>query len=197
MLITGLSLEKFREIVTELSVRRYNGNVIVHQDAHALSGNRFRARLTVQDSYAYGARLSPSRRHTRAASWEAYRDVLSNMFFQFPNATARTREAVYQGEPGFLMNYPATGRKNVGSMVDPVTYPELSVPIEGHSRRGYTRVDLRTILPDYISPVSVDNSLNPNPVILAVDEEWSSEKIAEWLMTDEGTAWSRNRHIGK
>jgi hypothetical protein len=127
MLVTGLSLFDFRSIVGQVSAEHYEGNVIVHQDAHKLSETRFRARLTVKDSRAHGARLSWSGRHIPAASWEAYRDVLAEVFERYPSARVRTAMATYAGKDGFEANYPATAYVNVGSQMQPAYMGELSL----------------------------------------------------------------------
>jgi hypothetical protein len=125
MQITGLSLDKFREIVEQVSEQRYGGNVTVQKDAHPLSGNRFQGRLWVLDSRGPGARRSWTGQRLRAACWHAYRDVLLAMFREYPEAIARTGLATYRGLDGFLRDYPATGERNVGSMMQPAYMPDL------------------------------------------------------------------------
>lgn len=127
MLVTGLSLETFRDIVTYVSNRDYNGNVIVQRDAYEMSPNRFRARLRVTDSHEHGARMSWSGRHMPAASWEAYRDVLQVLFDKYPNARVQTAHAVYRGREGFERDYPETAWVNVGSLFQPAYLRELSI----------------------------------------------------------------------
>jgi hypothetical protein len=127
MKITGVTLDQFRDLVTDVSNALYNGNVRVHQDAHPISGRTIRARLDVHDSHRHGARTSLSGRHTPAASWEAYRDVLAELFARYPTAKVITGIATYHGVEGFNANYPATAYRNVGSPLYPVTMPELSI----------------------------------------------------------------------
>jgi hypothetical protein len=127
MQVTGLSLTEFYRIVEKVSAETYRGNVIVADDAHELSGNRFVARLKVRDSHAYGARLSWTGRHMPAASWEAYRDVLTELFDRYPEARVRTVMATYRGKDGFEANYPDTAYVNIGSQMQPAYMPELSV----------------------------------------------------------------------
>jgi hypothetical protein len=50
------------------------------------------------------------------------------VFTRYPDAVIRAGNrwrVTYQGRTGFLLAYPATGRKNIGSQVSPVTMPEL------------------------------------------------------------------------
>jgi hypothetical protein len=98
--------------------------VKVHADAHT-RGKLTIARLDVRDSHGPGARTSASGRHGPYACWHAYRDVLGACFWVNPEAVIRTARAVYRGRDGFTRDYPATGRVNVGSQVQPVTMPEL------------------------------------------------------------------------
>ena len=139
MLVTGLSLDKFKEITDRVSADKYDGNVVVHHDAHPLSGNRFQGRLWVQSSRGPGARRSWSGRRMPAACWHAYRDVLMAVFSEYPDAIARTGLATYRGLEGFLRDYPATGERNVGSVMQPVTMPELCDHEGNDPEIGYHR----------------------------------------------------------
>lgn len=125
MLVTGLPLDKFREITDRVSAEKYSGNVVVHHDAHPLSGNRFRGRLWVQSSRGPGARRSWSGRRMPAACWHAYRDVLMAVFDEYPNARVQTGMATYRGRDGFMSAYPGTAYTNVGSMMQPAYMPDL------------------------------------------------------------------------
>lgn len=125
MLVTGLPLENLQLLTRQVSMRKYANNVIVHPDAHDLSGNRFQGRLWVADSSGPGARRSWSGRRLKATCWHAYRDVLQNLFDHYPDATVRTGLAIYRGRDGFMSTYPNTAYMNVGSDLSPVTMPEL------------------------------------------------------------------------
>lgn len=133
MRISGVSLDEFKNIVNDVSQSLYHGNITVERNAHTVGGVRrpiIQARLVARDSRAYGARTSWTGRHTPSASWEAYRDVLAELFDRHPDALVRTGVAVYRGKEGFQREYPGTAYRNVGSMMMPVTMPELSVPRE-------------------------------------------------------------------
>ena len=125
MLVTGLSLDQFRELVETVSTDNYDGNVIVQQDAYALSKNRFRAQIRCKSGRGSGARTTTSGRHMPIACWHAYRDVIAWIFRMNPNARVQTSLAIYRGSDDFQVKYLPTGRVNVGSMVEPVTMPEL------------------------------------------------------------------------
>jgi hypothetical protein len=125
MLISGLPLGEFERITQQVSDALYAGNLTVHQDAHPMSGNRCRARVVPRDSHETGARRSWSGRRGPWACWHAYRDVLIVLFEQYPDARVTTALAHYRGRDGFSRDYPATGLRNVGSAVEPVTMPQL------------------------------------------------------------------------
>ena len=138
MNITGITLHEFQTAVDALNATEtYAGNLRVHADAHTVSANRITARLDVRDSRGPGARRSPGYpgRHTPAACWHAYRDVLTELFRINPDALIRTREATYRGAIGFELNFPATAYNNQGSRIYPVTMPDLCD--HGH---GFPRV---------------------------------------------------------
>ena len=125
MLITGLALGDFERITYQVGAERYAGNLTVHQDAHELTGNRFRARVVACDSHGTGARTSASGRHGPYACWHAYRDVLATLFARDPAARVQTMHAIYCGRDGFAREYPPTALHNLGSVVSPVTMPQL------------------------------------------------------------------------
>lgn len=161
MLVTGLSLDRFQEITDRVSAEKYSGNVIVHQDAHPLSGNRFQGRLWVQSSRGPGARTSWSGRRTPAACWHAYRDVLMAVFQEYPDARVRTGLANYRGRDGFLRDYPATGERNIGSRLQPAYMPDLcecndNGPVPAREREPYRMPEpvphMTYLSPDSMTP---------------------------------------------
>lgn len=129
MEIKGVTLDDFRTIVQMVSNTRYSGNVEIYErdakDLHGVRAPRIRARLSTKDSRGPGARRSWNGRHMRAACWHAYRDVLAELFRLYPDAVVKTGMSKYEGRAGFLANYPATGRQNIGSAFQPATMPEL------------------------------------------------------------------------
>lgn len=126
MEIRNITLDELKSATAKISAR-YDGNIIVHQDAHS-TGARSQScvgRLAVVSSRAPGARRSWSGRRMPAACWHAYRDVLAELFSVNPGAVIVTTMARYDGVDGFLRNYPPTADVNVGSMIAPAYMPEL------------------------------------------------------------------------
>lgn len=125
MLITGLSFDKFSEIVESVSKDEYEGNLIVHPDYTIYTDNRFRARTRTVNSREAGSRRSWSGRRIPSACWHTTRDVLLLVFAEFPNARVQTSMATYRGEADFFDKFPRTADMNIGSMVAPAYMPDL------------------------------------------------------------------------
>lgn len=90
MYVSGVPLSAFRSIVRRVSEDQYNGNVIVQADAYELGPYRFVGGLAVESPRGSGARRSWTGRRTRAACWHVYRDVLTALFYEYPDALVRT-----------------------------------------------------------------------------------------------------------
>lgn len=140
MLITGITPDKFRTIVSDVGNRLYNGNLRAEIGAEytRLDGTcrRFRARVIPLESGATasyaktghsapGARRSWAGRRTKAACWHSYRDVLAQLFDVNPHASVRTAMATYLGREGFYDQFPRTANQNIGSMMAPAYMPDL------------------------------------------------------------------------
>lgn len=138
MEIKGLSLTEFRSCVHEVSTRRYAGNLRMGDNAYdradGKNGTHYcTARLRVLDSRGPGSRTSWTGRHGPYACWHACRDVLHEVFRRYPNAVIRAGHGwrvTYRGLAGFLADYPETAHVNIGSVIDPVTMPELCECLE-------------------------------------------------------------------
>lgn len=128
MIITGITVAEFKDVVAKLNAEDYDGNIVV-ESAHALSatGTRINAKLGTADSYKHGSRQSWSGRHGRWLCWHGFRDVIRAVMAVNPSAVVRTGKAVYRGSTGFEDTYPSTAEQNVGSMFSPAYMPELCV----------------------------------------------------------------------
>jgi len=91
----ALSYGDISAIVRIVSLQRYDGNLRVHQDAHALYGNGYgmAGRFDVASSRGFGARRSWSGRRTTAACWHAFRDAYRAILTADPTATIVTSMA--------------------------------------------------------------------------------------------------------
>lgn len=125
MKLQNVTLAQFEQAVTLANALTY-GHLKVHPDAHEFGTRKVgvQGRLTVDSSYAKGARLSSSGRHIQAACWHAFRDVIRELFVISPDAIVTTSLAKYTAA-NFETTYPQTGNVNIGSLFYPVTMPEL------------------------------------------------------------------------
>jgi len=121
-------------VVNEVSVDNYRltwdhdspiGNLLA--SITWAKGRRVRFTLETRDAWKKGSRTSSAGRHMCKASWEAHRDVLRALFKLDPQASVKTALAIYCGRDDFEREFPATGRKNIGSMMQPKTMPECTV----------------------------------------------------------------------
>jgi hypothetical protein len=122
-----LTFDQICAIVRDVSERHYDGNVIVHPDAHALygNGNGMTGRLRTVTNDGPGARRSWSGRRGPTACWHAYRDALRAVLSADPTASVLTMLARYDGLTGFESTYPGTANLNIGSEMMPAYAPEL------------------------------------------------------------------------
>lgn len=128
MIITGITVSEFKDVVAKLNAEDYDGNIVV-ESAHALSatGTRINAKLGTDDSRKHGSRRSSSGRHGRWLCWHGFRDVIRAVMAVNPSAVVRTGKAVYRGSVEFEGTYSDTAEQNVGSLFAPAYFPELCV----------------------------------------------------------------------
>lgn len=134
MQITGVTPDQFNTIVEKVGAADYFDNLAFELSSQQ-SSTRFRGRVVPKRASvapktpAPGARLSGNylsgQRCVKAACWHVFRDVLMALFTEFPNARVYTSMATYKGMDGFQANYLPTRYQNIGSMMYPVTMPEL------------------------------------------------------------------------
>lgn len=123
MEIIGITQEQFERVVNKVSFTRYDGNLKV-ADMRAISGKSCRGRVVAYTSSGPGTRRSWSGRRGPWACWHAFRDIFAEAFAQYPDARIRTGMASYTAG-NFKATYPATGERNIGTMVRPAYMPEL------------------------------------------------------------------------
>jgi hypothetical protein len=128
MEISGITPGQMATIVAAVSHERYSGNVVPGwsdwPNVLNAAGTRFRGRVIVKSSKGAGARRSWSGRRMPAACWHVFRDVFRSAFAVYPGAKFNTSLARYTAS-NFESTYPETGVQNIGSMMSPVTMPEL------------------------------------------------------------------------
>lgn len=118
-------------IVTRVSDRDYGGNAIIER-CEPISRAQLRLKLRCEfalagsafpkGTLAPGARRAASGRALACCSWEVFRDVLTELFRVYPGCHVRTAIITYRGRADFLLKYPATAAKNIGSTAEPQHY---------------------------------------------------------------------------
>ena len=130
LLKSKLSTFAVEAIVAAVSHQRYAGNLTCETrfEGSTKDGrHKVRFTLATQDSFGPGSRTSASGRHMPKASWHAHRDVMRAIFNADPRAFLHTALADYHGLAEFEAKFEATGDKNVGSMMNPVSMRETSL----------------------------------------------------------------------
>lgn len=132
MIITGITPQQFKDVVEKVSSIVYQDNLTT-EIGTIYSSTRFTGRVVAKrsgagthgDDCAPGARRSWSGRRGPWACWHAYRDVLEQLFWEYPDAKVRTSMAKYIGREGFKDNYPQTAWQNIGSVFAPAYMPDM------------------------------------------------------------------------
>lgn len=96
----------------------------VEVDGPTREGRGWRFRLRLADLPRNGPPYVRVGRHglIAAVCWHGFRDFLRYVFERYPEAVAITAIARYEGKAGFERDYPATGDRNIGSVICPVLY---------------------------------------------------------------------------
>jgi hypothetical protein len=139
MIITGITVEDFRQAVAKAGiayddnlarshrprVQRYPFRRSRGAEKYRLSALRPQGHESPRAGAApVGERTTAEQRRINAVCWHGYRDALIEVFNINPDAKVRTAMAKYLGRDSFYEEFPSTGRKNIGSLMYPVTMPE-------------------------------------------------------------------------
>lgn len=127
-----VSFTRTMGILADVSARNYSGNIVPsHVYVCAPLGKvndpdyGVRIALWATDADGSGSRRAASGRRCHGACWHAHRDFLGAFFTAYPEAKVRTMLATYVGREGFLQTFEGTGKQTFGSVMQPVTMPEL------------------------------------------------------------------------
>lgn len=118
-----------------------------------------------------------------AASWEAHRDFLRELFEIKPKASVRTRFAHYNGKEGFEEKFPATAYVNIGSQMEPCTMPDLTYepePPKGKLKRNVRKPFndvVRTVRKDLMTRMHVGEWDNEGRDFLTPAECWQALEV--------------------
>lgn len=98
-------------IVAGISHALYNGNLradMTHCGNVTRNGGQTRFVLRVKRSDGPGARRAASGRRLNAATWEAHREVMRQLFAEYPEAHIKSALATYRGREDFERSHEAT-----------------------------------------------------------------------------------------
>jgi hypothetical protein len=121
MKVTNVSASDMSAAMAEVN-KAYDGNVMFNRFDSLRNGFNFT--LRVRSSKAPGHRVSHTGRRIPSACWHVHRDFMRALFALQPDATIRSHLACYKGKNGFERDYPATGSKNIGSIMQPLYFEE-------------------------------------------------------------------------
>lgn len=123
MIITGVTTQQFADIVAKVNAGDYAGNIVIETNvAKNVKGTRINVKLGTADNRAFGSKIAWSGRHGKWLCWHGFRDVFQALFDAYPDASIRSRDAVYKGKQNFEDTFEDTGWANCGSMFQPA-YP--------------------------------------------------------------------------
>lgn len=133
MKVWGISTTlELTKIINTVSKKYYKRNLMFNRLEY--NGKTIQFTLKVKDSkgpghrrglkflgfdrgYQLGKRLS-------SACWHAHRDVMKELFKQFPGARLKSMHADYRGHVDFLFHYEETGDINIGGSLFPVRFQD-------------------------------------------------------------------------
>ena len=108
-------------------------NLELDLDMNQVSGNCHRVKLKLGPSKKYqrlgfSRNKDGSRKKVNAVCWHGYRDFLIELYnISGNNFRVVTAQATYNNKDDFYSTYPATGKNNIGSMVDPLHIMKMLV----------------------------------------------------------------------
>jgi len=97
-----------------------DAGVLLEAD-RATRGTGYRVRLKLATDKRY-QRMSHSGRRVAAVCWHGHRDFFRALYQRAPEARVSTGMADYRSAEDFEASFEATGRRNIGSQMDPVSY---------------------------------------------------------------------------
>lgn len=135
MKVWGLTKEEIELIVSIISARDYEKNIMLEYEPKALTNGKnterglvrcYQVKLRCVSSKQPGSRLNwKMNRRLIACSWEVFRDVIREMFEQGAKRV-QTAMADYRSKEDFEDKYKATRHRNMGSQLCPAEIGQLT-----------------------------------------------------------------------
>ncbi len=121
MKLWNVTADDLVRIVTTVSNKSFDGNIVFKREPER-DGRAVSFTLTVRSSRDRGGRRSHTGRGVWACCWHGYRDIMSAIFAEFPDARLKTAKADYRGCADFEAKFEQTGDTNIGSTFEPMRY---------------------------------------------------------------------------
>jgi hypothetical protein len=128
MKVWGLTKEEIEMIVSIVSKRDYESNIILEYEPKQLSKrtNCYQVKLRCISAKQIGSRYNAGQsRRLISCSWEVFRDVIQEMFNSGANRV-QTAFVDYRSAEDFQKKYRDTANHRIGSMVQPTTIGEVT-----------------------------------------------------------------------
>lgn len=106
MKVYAVTGEQLMAVVAKVSNKRFEGNLTFKTFQPLAKFVNFT--LRVNNSKGEGAKITRHGRHTIAATWEAHRDVMTELFNQHPEAKLVSCRAKYNGKADFEAKFAET-----------------------------------------------------------------------------------------
>ena len=119
MFVWGVTPIQLAKIVRIVSAKLYKKNIIFKNGPEMVNSKKLTFALTVKRSDQPGGRRTATGRKVAAACWHAHRDVMQELFNQFPKARIKSSMADHCGKEEFENNFPETAWINIGSEIQP------------------------------------------------------------------------------
>ena len=118
-----------KNIPVALSFMNIAKDLQINVDFDQVSGNCWRVKLKLGSSKKYqrlgfSRNKDGSRKKVNAVCWHGYRDFIIELYKISPDFRIVSAQATYNNKEDFYSKYPATGKNNIGSMVDPLNYED-------------------------------------------------------------------------
>jgi len=118
-----------KNIPVALSFMNIAKDLQINVDFDQVSGNCWRVKLKLGSSKKYqrlgfSRNKDGSRKKVNAVCWHGYRDFIIELYKISPDFRIVSAQATYNNKEDFYSKYPATGKNNIGSMIDPLNYED-------------------------------------------------------------------------
>ena len=112
------------------SINQISNKLGMAIDYNSISGNCYRVKLVKKKENKNYQRKgfynnkNGTPRKVNAICWHGYRDFLTELYKIYSDLRVFTAQITYNNKEDFELKYPNTANKNIGSMVQPLSYKD-------------------------------------------------------------------------